>query len=479
MSFDGSELWRRVDMLFWRAKLRSVREQLDAGKIGEAAAQFLHSQLHEFRSGPELAGQLAHKLMARAQASAFRSDFMSAWQDLALAQRLTEAAGGRDSGHVLRQRQELVELAIETASGHLSAGRPLQVLRIVSDLKRRHVLDSRADQLETLAKRVQQAEHWATQGEWTKAQTELDQVLALRPDLSWVQSRRQALVQQTAMAGGLAHRLQTAIQESRWSTARKVSTQLLDIAPHWQIAADALRQSVKRQQPPQVAARTPSADVSLHETSGGAPAESDTNFSSSPKRMPMKRYMLWVDGVGGYLLCADSQVTIGRALPDAGIEIPVLGDLRRRHLRISRTGGDFVATPLSNVFADGQAVSGPHLMQNGQRLTLGGSVVIEFQRPHPLSSSARLNIVSRHRTQPWSDAIILLADTLILGPGASSHIVCPEMEDELILCRGAKGWTGRCEGNIEVAGKVHTSQSDLPEGCRISGEGFSLTLEAV
>jgi hypothetical protein len=193
----------------------------------------------------------------------------------------------------------------------------------------------------------------------------------------------------------------------------------------------------------------------------------------------MNRYMLWVDGVGGFLLCLDPQVTIGRAIPDAGIEIPILGDLRRRHLRIARTGSDYIATALSETRVANQTINGPQLLQNGQRLTLGSSVAIEFQIPHPLSSSARLNIVSRHRTQPWSDAILLVADTLILGPANNSHIVCPEMERELILCLGRNGWTGRYAGNIEVDGQVFSNQADLAERCRIAGDGFSLTLEGV
>jgi tetratricopeptide (TPR) repeat protein len=466
-------------MLFWRSKFRKVTEQADAGKLSEATALFLQSQLHEFRGGPELAGQLAQRLMARAQASASRQDFVLAWQDLAHADRLYDLVNRGCPPQLLRQRQELVELAVETAEAHLTAGRPLQALRVVAELKRRHILDSRADRIEAISNRVQQAECLAAQGAWSDARQAWEKVLALRPDLTWVQSRRQALAQQTATAGGLTNRLQSAMQESRWSTARQVSSQLLDIAPHLQFAADALRRSMKRQQPPLIADNSPPNESALHDTSAGKLTDTDTNLSKAAGRAKMNRSMLWVDGVGGFLLCSDPQVTIGRALPDAGIEIPVLGDLHRKHLRIARSGSDFLATPLSEVTVGGQPIPTPHLLQNNQRLTLGKTVAIEFRVPHPLSASARLNIVSRHRTQPWADAIILVADTIILGPQASSHIVCPEMEGDLLLCLGRTGWTCRYAGNIDVDGEVFSNQVELSDACRMSGDGFSMTLEPV
>jgi hypothetical protein len=465
-------------MLFWRLKFRKVVDQADEGKLAEATATFLQSTLHEFRGGKKLARYLVEKLLARAQSHASRADFSLAWQDLAHADRLNSVIGD-DSSPLLRQRQELVELAVETAEGHLSGGRPMQALRVVAELKRRHILDSRADRIESFANRIHQAELWAAQGEFNRAQQALADVLATRPDLAWVESRRAALVQQTATVGGLTSRLQNAMQASHWSTAQKVSSQLLDIAPHLQLAADALRRSMKRQQPPVVTSDPEPRRASLSDTSTCNLSETDVSLASSSDRPKMKRYMLWVDGVGGFLLCVDPDATIGRALPDSGIEIPILGDLRRRHLRISRSGGDFIATALADVRVGDQLLTGPHLLRHNQRLMLGNSVVIEFQVPHPLSSSARLNLVSRHRTQPWSDAVILVADTLVLGPSANCHIVCPEMDGELILCLGRNGWTGRYDGNIEVDGKVFSKRADLAEHCRIAGDGFSLTLEGV
>ena len=43
---------------------------------------------------------------------------------------------------------------------------------------------------------------------------------------------------------------------------------------------------------------------------------------------------------------------------------------------------------------------------------------------HVLSASARLEMVSRHRTQPHVDGILLMAESCVLGPKWQNHVVC-------------------------------------------------------
>ena len=58
-----------------------------------------------------------------------------------------------------------------------------------------------------------------------------------------------------------------------------------------------------------------------------------------------------------------------------------------------------------------------------------------MRRAHPLSLTARLDFLSRHRTQPPADAVLLLADSCVLGPKPHSHIVCRDWTREVILFR--------------------------------------------
>ena len=54
-------------------------------------------------------------------------------------------------------------------------------------------------------------------------------------------------------------------------------------------------------------------------------------------------------------------------------------------------------------------------------IRLGSTVELEFRQPSPVSATARLAIVSRHRLPLAVDGVLLMAETCIVGavaPGA-------------------------------------------------------------
>lgn len=52
------------------------------------------------------------------------------------------------------------------------------------------------------------------------------------------------------------------------------------------------------------------------------------------QRQAGPRFLLWVDGVGGYLVCLADEVVIGQAIPHGGADVPIQGDLSRLHATI-------------------------------------------------------------------------------------------------------------------------------------------------
>ena len=42
------------------------------------------------------------------------------------------------------------------------------------------------------------------------------------------------------------------------------------------------------------------------------------------QRQPGPRFLLWVDGVGGYLVCLADEITLGQAVARGGADVPVL-----------------------------------------------------------------------------------------------------------------------------------------------------------
>ena len=42
------------------------------------------------------------------------------------------------------------------------------------------------------------------------------------------------------------------------------------------------------------------------------------------------RCILWVDAVGGYLVCLGDEIVLGQAIPGTTVDVPILADLSRR-----------------------------------------------------------------------------------------------------------------------------------------------------
>jgi hypothetical protein len=147
--------------------------------------------------------------------------------------------------------------------------------------------------------------------------------------------------------------------------------------------------------------------------------------------------MLWIDGVGGYLVCWGERVVLGQPVGagNIGPEIGIWGDLSRTHAAIARVGEDYMLEPLRTTHVDGRSLTETTLLADGQALQLGNSVRLKFCQPHPWSRSARLELTSHHRPHPAADGVLLAAEVLILGSGRHCHVVCPGLRHEVFLVR--------------------------------------------
>ena len=189
--------------------------------------------------------------------------------------------------------------------------------------------------------------------------------------------------------------------------------------------------------------------------------------------------MLWVDAVGGYWICMADELIVGQPTAAGGADIPILADISSRHARIRRDGEGYLIDALREVRVDGRPVDATALLSDGSRIEIGSGVKMQMRRPHPLSLTARLDFVSRHRTQPPADAVLLLADSCVLGPKPHSHIVCREWTREVILFRHDERLYCHANGRFEIDGVACKNRGQLQANSRVSGDGFSFSLEAV
>jgi len=193
---------------------------------------------------------------------------------------------------------------------------------------------------------------------------------------------------------------------------------------------------------------------------------------------PSGRFLLWVDTVGGYLVCLDDRVTLGRAGPDSQADVAILGDLARDHAALRRDGEGYVVHAHHPTFVNGQPVRTAPL-RDGDVIRLGDTVELEFRQPSPVSSTARLAIVSRHRLPLSVDGVLLMAETCIIGPSSQAHVAAPGLGDPVVLYRQGPALWCRASGGFDVDGRPHGARGSVTLQSSVMGEGFSFSLEAL
>ena len=191
------------------------------------------------------------------------------------------------------------------------------------------------------------------------------------------------------------------------------------------------------------------------------------------------RFMLWIDAVGGYWVCLGDVVSIGQGGACGGTDVAILADIARRHACIRRDGEGYVLEANRDAWVDGKAVETAAGLVDGSRIELGRGLKLAFRRPHALSATARFEFLSGHRTQPSADAVLLMAEACVLGPGAQCHVVCRDWPGEVILFQQNGELYCRTKGALVIDGTAYRDCGPLRFDSRVAGEGFSFSLETL
>jgi len=355
-------------------------------------------------------------------------------------------------------------------------------------LKQHQVSDERLTKLQDAARNLQNANTLSLQGELARADDQLAKAEQLLPEMPTIRDLRKTCRDNLIQSRKLKDQLQRALMGEDWDKTLEFSDQLLEISPESQVALDARRRAWQKvgNQP------VKSGVAELGETTYWNPkplrtspvSSTATNYISKSETIVMKksqpRFLLWVDAVGGYLTCLGQEVTIGQALPDNDAEIPILGDLARQHARIRREGEDYLIEPMDAAVAiNGKTVEGKALLSSGDEFSLGNKITLRFRKPHPLSATARLEFVSRHRTQPWADGVILMAESCVLGPNWNNHVVCRDWRDDTVIFRQGDSLACRAMEQLEIDGQSCDGSGAISYNSRIVGEDFSMSLEEI
>ncbi len=136
---------------------------------------------------------------------------------------------------------------------------------------------------------------------------------------------------------------------------------------------------------------------------------------------------LWIDGVGGFLLCSSESMTVGSS---SSADFAIRAPLSRQHATFHWNSENWSwwlnHTPQETA---------QQLDRNSGELDLGEGVVLDFRQSHPWSQSAALKLKSSHRPQLGVDGCILMRRECLLGPTDDCHIRCPEWNETIVLSR--------------------------------------------
>jgi hypothetical protein len=442
----------------WLA-LRQAQEALKNGRLEEAQRLLCQPGAHGHKRSWELLQQVTQGFVNRGERYLQHENAPAAWNDLIAAEQM----GAADSA-AFRLRQELTRLGLAEVRDLLEAGEPGRALEMVSQLRHRSVQQPELCLLEEAAKSWTLAKEQAGRGEFAQALQAASHVRKRLPGRADALEQFLATLEQQYQAfSNLLVQLHEAAEHHEWREVVRLSEQALAVSPQ-HLEARKARARAWRVLDPQTVASAPQPVEPVEET--------------TPHPAPGQRFLLWIDGIGGYLVCLGNHITLGQATPDAYVDIPLFADVSRIHASLTRDTEGYVLEATRPLQVNNETIVRA-LLQSGDRVTLGTSCQLQFRQPVPVSASARLDVVSGHRLPLTVDGVLLMADTLVLGPGSQVHVSMPDLEEPIVLYRHKDGLGVRHAGTISIDGQRYAERGLLGSKSTVTGDDFAFTIEPV
>ncbi|MBN1345040.1 MAG: hypothetical protein JXQ73_20265 [Phycisphaerae bacterium] len=165
------------------------------------------------------------------------------------------------------------------------------------------------------------------------------------------------------------------------------------------------------------------------------PAGRPDRLPASPDKpdgcVPM-RFMLQIDGVGGFLVLLDRQITVGPAASSRSPDLPLMADRNLPPIRIERLEDDYFVSATDGVLVNGRAAR-RSLLSDGDKIGLSQRCRLRFGLPHPASSSAVLDVSGSRLPTGDVRRVILLDRNLVIGPAGTSHIRTDRVIEPIVL----------------------------------------------
>lgn len=440
--------------------LRQAREALRTGRLEEAYRLLSQPSARGHKRAFDLLRRVIVAYIERGEKHLRNDDVIGAWNDLQAAEALAP-----NDPDVEKFRRQLLRLGLAEVKAALEVGRPGRAAEAIARLRDRGVRPPEVQPYDEAARLWLVAREAADSGEFVVAAQSLERVeKLLPPPTSGLEEFRKQLDSRYQQYQKLILELHEARREHRWREVVALADQVLAVAPQSTEARKARADAWKTIEPDTTLPGTPSPD----DDGSATPLDS--------MRGPPKRLLLWIDGVGGFLICLSNRITFGQATGGAPVDVPLYADVSRMHATLNRDAEGYVIEAARPVLVNGQPQT-RSLLRPGDRVTLGQSCQFLFQQPVPVSTSAKLEIASGHRLPFAIDAVLLMADSLVLGSGQQVHVPLPDRKSDLIIYRHKDGLGLKCSGDFVIDGQRCKDRGILGTQAIAKGPDFALAVE--
>ena len=229
---------------------------------------------------------------------------------------------------------------------HLEAGEPQRALEALARLGERAAVHGDYRPLEDAVKDWLLTIELADRGEFALAMQMFARVQPADASGAGVEQFRASLEERQGKFNAALPPLHEAVDQRRWRDVLPLAEAVLAVAPQHAEARTAKSRAWTSQAPETIAA-------------GPRPdADTDADLRIEPGGSPPKRFLLWIDGVGGYLVCLGPRVTFGQATPDGSVDVPLFADVSRLHAtRDAATAKGYVLEAVRPLQVNGQTVT--------------------------------------------------------------------------------------------------------------------------
>lgn len=521
-------------------KLKQAKNALRDGRIDEAWAIATEREIREHRRGQVLLEKLVNPLLDRASHHLAEGRLRDALVDVeraldaggnrpraaALRQQIRDAMEAREK--MVRKGRELIESAQDHLQrGSLHAGRELlerapsgepgvsQLRRLAENRERRGNEAARRVEACLSAGDLQEALEAAAGA--VQAYGRRDGLGDLLPRLrkSATEKMERAMNEgQLRTAAGLSERLRglfgehleirrfddaigytrraaTALQQGDYEEARVALGRLERVLPKARWVGETLEELDRVTRSLRALATGPLGLFQSVRPRRDGREIRDSASSTETLSMPMKtteeperrpevltsnRLLLWVDGVGTYLILTSDRTTIGRTGSSARPHLSLAANIQGHHAEILRVEDDYFAVAAQGELRVGGKETRRHLLASGDELDLGHHCRLTFQLPTALSNTAVLTLRKGLRVERDVRDVILLDRELLVGSRSDCHVRAPVKGEPIVISIRKGGLHCRANQEILVDGRESGEEASIPSGAHVRIGELSFTI---